>query len=196
LHQVLFGLHTGELSQPIQIESGFVILTVKEVLPAHQGTLTEVHDRVLADFQREKSIDLASARALELSKRAQGGEDFDKAAKSLDLVVKTSDSFARGGSIPDVGTAKQLAAAFNMMIGQVSGPTQTGENWVVFRTVSHEAPNPEDIAKQKGDIEQQLLQTRQNAAFDAFRTSLIDQLKKDGKITINAEAMNRVTHPS
>ncbi len=196
LHQVLFGLHTGELSQPIQVESGFVILTVKDVLPAHQGTLAEVHDRVLADYQREKSIELASARAQELSKRAQAGEDFAKAAKSLDLTVKTSDSFARAGSIPDVGTAKQLAAAFKMTVGQVSGPTQTGENWIVFRTVAHDAPNMEDLAKQKDDIQQQLLTTKQNAAFDAFHTTLVDRLKREGKLTINADAMNRVTHPS
>jgi peptidyl-prolyl cis-trans isomerase D len=196
LHQVLFGLHTGELSQPIQIESGFVILTVKDVLEAHQGTLAEVHDRVLADYQREKSFDLASARAQELSKRAQAGEDFDKAAKSLDLAVKTSDAFARAGSIPDVGTAKQLAAAFKMTVGQVSGPTRTGDNWVVFRIVTHDAPNMEDLAKQKDDIQQQLLQTKQNAAFDAFHTTLIDRLKKEGKLTINNDAMNRVTHPS
>jgi peptidyl-prolyl cis-trans isomerase D len=196
LHQVLFGLHSGELSQPIQIESGFVILTVKDVLEAHQGTLAEVHDRVLADYQREKSFDLASARAQELSKRAQAGEDFDKAAKSLDLAVKTSDAFARAGSIPDVGTAKQLAAAFKMTVGQVSGPTRTGDNWVVFRIVTHDAPNMEDLAKQKDDIQQQLLQTKQNAAFDAFHTTLIDRLKKEGKLTINNDAMNRVTHPS
>jgi len=196
LHQVLFGLHTGELSQPIQIESGFVILTVKEVLQAHQGTLAEVHDRVLADYQREKSFDLASARAQELSKRAQAGEDFDKAAKELDLGVKTSDAFARAGSIPDVGTAKQLATAFKMTVGQVSGPTRAGENWVVFRIVTHDPPNMEDLAKQKDDIQQQLLQSKQNAAFDAFHTTLIDRLTKEGKLTINAEAMNRVTHPS
>jgi peptidyl-prolyl cis-trans isomerase D len=196
LHQVLFGLHSGELSQPIQIESGFVILTVKDVLEAHQGTLAEVHDRVLADYQREKSFDLASARAQELSKRAQAGEDFDKAAKSLDLAVKTSDAFARAGSIPDVGTAKQLAAAFKMTVGQVSGPTRTGDNWVVFRIVTHDAPNMEDLAKQKDDIQQQLLQTKQNAAFDAFHTTLIDRLKKEGKLTINNDAMNRVTHPT
>jgi len=94
LHQVLFALHSGELSQPIQIESGFVILTVKGILEAHQGTLAEVHDRVLADYQHEKSIALASARAQELSRRAQAGEDLDQAAKSLDLAVKTSDAFA------------------------------------------------------------------------------------------------------
>lgn len=196
LHQVLFGLHSGELSQPFQIESGFVILTVKDVLPAHQGTLAEVHDRVLADCQHEKSIALASARAQELSKRAQAGEAFDKVAKSLDLAVKTSDSFARSGSIPDLGTAKQLAAAFKMNVGQVSAPTQSGENWIVFQTVSHEPPNNDDLAKQKADIEQQLLQTKQNAAFDAFRTSLLDQMKKEGKLTINADQMNRITHPS
>jgi parvulin-like peptidyl-prolyl isomerase len=169
---------------------------VKDVLEAHQGTLAEVHDRVLADYQREKSFDLASARAQELSKRAQAGEDFDKAAKSLDLAVKTSDAFARAGSIPDVGTAKQLAAAFKMTVGQVSGPTRTGDNWVVFRIVTHDAPNMEDLAKQKDDIQQQLLQTKQNAAFDAFHTTLIDRLKKEGKLTINNDAMNRVTHPS
>src|SRR5271170_1907424 len=196
LHQVLFALHSGELSQPIQIESGFVILTVKDVLQAHQGTLAEVHDRVLADYQHEKSIDLASARAQELSKRAQAGEDFDKVAKSLDLTVKASDSFARSGSIPDVGTAKQLAAAFKMNVGQVSGPTQSGENLIVFKATAHEAPNPDDLAKQKADIEQQLLQTKQNAAFEAFRTTLLDQMKKEGKLTINADQMNRITHPS
>ncbi len=196
LHQVLFALHSGELSQPIQIESGFVILTVKEVLEAHQGALAEVHDRVLADYQHEKSIDLASTRALELSKRAQAGEDFDKVAKSLDLTVKTSDAFARAGSVPDVGTAKQLGAAFKTAVGQVSAPTQTGENWFVFRTVAHDVPNMDDLAKQKDDIQQQLLQTKQNAAFDAFHTALVDRLKKEGKLTINADAMNRVTNPT
>ena len=111
--------------------------------------------------------------------------------------VKTSDAFARTGSIPDVGTAKQLAAAFKMDVGQVSAPTQIGENWIVFRIVAHELPNPDDLAKQTDDIQQQLLQTKQNAAFDAFHTALIDRLKKEGKLTINADADEpRHTNPS
>ena len=196
LHQALFGLRPGELSEPIQIESGFVILALKDDLPAHQGTLAEVHDQVLADYQKAKAVELASARAQELARRAQSGEDFAKAAKSLDLTVKTSDAFARNGSIPDVGTAKQLAAGFKMAAGQVSAPTQSGENWIVFRTVAHQTPNPDDLAKQHDDIQQQLLQTKQNAAFDAFHTQLIDRLTKEGKLTINRDAMNRVTNPS
>jgi peptidyl-prolyl cis-trans isomerase D len=193
LHQILFGLNPGELSSPIQIDTGYVIITLKEDSPAHQGTLTEVHEQVLADYQKEKSVDLAVTRAQELSKLALSSGDFAKAAKSLGLTVKTSDDFARSGSVPDLGTAKQVAAAFKMDVGKISVPTQAGENWVVFRVAAHELPDPNDLAKQRDDIEQQLLQTKQNAAFDAFHTQLIDRLTKEGKLSINNDAVKRAT---
>ena len=196
LHQTLFALHTGELSQPIQIDSGFVILTVKNISPAHQATLAEVHDRTLTDYQHEKSVDLARSRAEELSRRVRAGEDFDAVVKSLGLAAKTSDPFARNGSIPDVGTSRQLASAFTLGVGQAGSPIQSGENWVVFRTLSHQVPDPADLAKQADDIRQQLLQTKQNAAFEAFHTSLVTQLTHEGKLSINSEAVDRLTRPS
>jgi peptidyl-prolyl cis-trans isomerase D len=196
LHQMLFALHPGELSQPLQIDSGFVIITPKNISQAHQATLAEVHDQVLADYQHEKSLALARSSAEELSKRVRAGEDFDKVAASLGLTVKKSDPFARNGSIPDVGTSRQLASAFALPIGQTGTPIQSGENWVVFRTLSHEVPDPADLAKQAGDLRQELLQTKQNAAFEAFHTSLVNRLTQEGKLTINTDAVNRVTRPS
>ena len=76
-----------------------------------------------------------------------GGTALDKAAKSLGIDVKTSDSFSRTGSIPDVGTGKQVSEAFTMGVGQVSKPVQSGSNWLVYSVVSHELPNPDDIVK-------------------------------------------------
>ena len=186
----------GELSSPIQVDAGFAILTPKDILPAHPGTLAEVHDQVLADYQREKSIDLARARAQDLAKRAASGESFDAAAKSLGVEVKASDSFAHNGSIPDVGSAKQLQDAFALAVGQVGKAQQLGDNWVVYRVASRDAANPVDLAQQTKDIQQQLLQTKQSAAYDAFRTALLDLLKKEGKLTINAEAVSRLTKSS
>jgi hypothetical protein len=66
LHQALFQLRPGELSQPLQVPQGFVILTPKDVQPAHQGTLPEVRDRVIADYQQEKSIELARTKVAHL----------------------------------------------------------------------------------------------------------------------------------
>ncbi|HTR48593.1 MAG TPA: peptidylprolyl isomerase [Verrucomicrobiae bacterium] len=196
LHQALFALRTGEISQPIQIESGYVMLSVKDIQSAHQGSLAEVHDRVLADYQDEKSVDLAHSRAEELSKRAQAGEDFDKVAKSLGLTAKASDSVARAGSIPEIGTGRQVSDAFNMKIGQVSVASQAGANWFVYRLVSHDALNLADLANQQNDVQQQLLQTKQSAAFEAFRKDLLDRLKKEGKLTVNSEVEDRITHSS
>ncbi|MGH9686010.1 MAG: peptidyl-prolyl cis-trans isomerase [Candidatus Acidiferrales bacterium] len=196
LHEMVFSLQPGELSQPIQTDAGYVIVTVKDILPAHQGTLAEVHTQALADYQHEKSIDLARQRAADLSQKLKAGESLDKAAKELGLTVGVSDSFARNGSVPAVGSGRQLSAAFDLNPGQTGGPTQIEGNWVVYQVVSRESANPSDFAAQQAGIKQELLQSRQNAAFEAFRTSLLDSLKKEGKLTINSDAMTRFTQTS
>lgn len=199
LHQVLFELRPGELSQPLRVENGYAILTVKQLLPAHQGKLDEVHDRVLADYQQEKSLEQAHARAEELAKRAHGGEAFDKVAKGLGIEVKSSEPFAETGSVPDVASGQQLRAAFTLSAGQVSNPLQAGTGWLVYRVVSHEAANSEDLATQpdlKQGIYAAILQAKRSAAYAAFRTALEDRLKKEGKLTINDEAVKRLTHSS
>jgi peptidyl-prolyl cis-trans isomerase D len=191
--QMLFELHVGELSSPMHVDKGYVIVTPAQILPAHQATLDEVRPKVLSDYQQENSLELARARADQLAKDVQGGEALDKAAKALGLEVKTSDPFSRTGSIPDIGTADQIESAFTMSVGQVSTPKDVGGNWLVYKVVAHEAANPDDLAKQESDIKQQLLQTKQAAAFDAFKTALENRMKQEGKLTINANVVQSLT---
>jgi peptidyl-prolyl cis-trans isomerase D len=196
LHQVLFQLRPGELSTPLQSDKGYAIVTVKNIEPAHQGTLAEVHDRVLSDYQQELSLQLAKSKADDLAKRTAAGESFEAAAKALGLEPKTPASFARVGSVPDLGSAHQLEAAFGAPVNQVSTPTQIGGAWVVYKVVAHEPVILTELFAQHDQIEQQLLQAKQGAAFDAFRTALEDRLKKEGKLTINNDALKRLSKTS
>jgi peptidyl-prolyl cis-trans isomerase D len=189
----VFQLRPGELSQPIQTPQGIVIVTPKDVQAGHQGTFAEVRDRVLADYQQEKSVELAKSKAEELAKQAKSGEAFDKAAKSLNLDAKTSESLSRTGSIPDVGSGQLIEAAFTMPVGQVSDTKDVGGSWLVYRVAAHEPVNDAAVVLQADQIRQQLLQSKQSAAFDAFRLALEDRLKKEGKLVINADAMKRLT---
>jgi peptidyl-prolyl cis-trans isomerase D len=193
LHQVLFELRQAELGAPLQIERGYVILTPKDILPAHQGTLAETRDRVLADYRRDNSVTLAKTKADQLAKLVQGGEPLAKAAKSLGLETKTSQPFARNGQVADLGSASQLSAAFTMNVGQVSPATQLAGNWTVYQIVAQEKPKPEDLILQKPQIEQQVLQQKQEAAFDAFRKALEDRLKKEGKLVIDENNMKALS---
>ena len=185
----IFGQRTDELSLPIHTDRGYLILSVRGVLPAHQGTLDEVRDRVIADLKQQKSTDIARQKADDLDKRLKSGEKFDTAAKALGLDPKTSDLFARNGSISGAASGKQLSAAFQMKPGDIGPPLNLGTSWFVYRVAEKQEPNPADFDKQKKDLTDQVLQTKRNLAFEAFRTSLEARLKREGKLRIMSEKL-------
>jgi peptidyl-prolyl cis-trans isomerase D len=166
-----------------------VVLSVLQIQTAHPGTLEEVRERVITDLKREKSTELARSKAEELSKRAKAGEKFDAAAKALGLEAKTSDSFARNGTVPGVASGKQLGAAFNLKPGDVVAPLNLGQNWLVFRVAEKQEPNPLDFEKQKKELTAEVLQNKRSLAFDAFRSSLENRLKQEGKLRLMPEKL-------
>src|ERR1700726_4286973 len=136
----IFRLRQGDLSLPIRTDRGYIVLTVKEILPAHQGTLEEVRDKVVAELKQQKANEMARAKAEDLAKRVKAGEKFDAAAKSLGLEPKTSDLFARNGSVSGAASGKQLSAAFHMKAGEVGAPLSLGANWMVYRVAEKQEP--------------------------------------------------------
>jgi len=64
-------LRAGELSLPIRTDRGYVVLSLKTVLPAHQATVEEVRDKIIAELKREKAAELARNQAEELVNAAR-----------------------------------------------------------------------------------------------------------------------------
>jgi peptidyl-prolyl cis-trans isomerase D len=187
--EAIFRLHQGELSLPIRTDRGYIVLYIKEILATHQGTLEEVRDKVIAELKQQKATEMARTKAEDLAKRVKAGEKFDAAAKSLGLEPKTSDLFARDGSISGAASGKQLSAAFQMNAGEVGAPLGLGSNWLVYRVAEKQEPNPADFEKQKKDLTEQVLQTKRNVAFEAFRSALEEHLKRDGKLQIMSDRL-------
>jgi len=185
----IFGQRPDEVSLPIHTDRGYLIVAVRGVLPAHQGTLDEVRDRVVTELKQQKSTEIARQKADDLEKRLKSGEKFETAAKALGLDPKTSDLFARNGSITGAASGKQLSAAFQMKPGDVGPPLNLGSSWFVYRILEKQEPNPADFEKQKKDLTDQVLQTKRNLAFEAFRTALEARLKQEGKLRIMTEKL-------
>ncbi len=185
----IFRLREGEVSQPIRTDRGYVVLSLKQVIPAHQASLDEVRDKIVVSLKQEKAQELARQKADELAKRIKNGEKFDAAAKALGLDPKTSDDFSRAGSIAGVGSGKQLSAAFNMKAGEVSAPQNIGTNWLIYRVESKIEPNPADFEKQKKDLGDQVLNDKRGLAYEAFRSGLEQRLKQEGKLKLMPEKL-------
>ena len=187
--EAIFRLHQNELSLPIRTDRGYLVLSVKQILPAHPGSLEEVRDKIVAELKQQKSTELARAKAEDLAKRVKAGEKFAATAKSLGLEAKTSDLLARNGSIAGAVSGKQIAAAFQLKSGDVGAPLNLGANWFVYRVAEKQEPDPADFAKQKKELTDQVLQTKRSLAFEAFRTSLEARLKQEGKLQIMSDKM-------
>ncbi len=185
----IFRLRPEELSLPVRTDRGYVVLSVKSILPAHQGSLEEVRDRVINDLKREKSTDLAKAKADELIKRVKAGEKFDTAARSLGLEPKTSDLIARDGTISGAASGKQVSAAFSLKSGEVAAPLNLGQNWLVYRVAEKTEANSADFDKQKKQLTEELLQSKRKLAFEAFQTALENRLKLEGKLKLMPEKL-------
>jgi peptidyl-prolyl cis-trans isomerase D len=192
----IFRLRPGDVSAPIRTDRGFVVLSVKEALPGHPGTLAEVRDRVLADYRRDRSNELAKSRAEELARRAKAGNDLAGAARALGFEAQTSDLVVRATAIPDVGSASQLGPAFTLAPGQAGDAVFLGANWVVFRVLERQAANPDDLSTQRQEINQQMLQSRREMAYEAFRTSLETRLRNEGRLEYNEANMRRLMNPT
>jgi peptidyl-prolyl cis-trans isomerase D len=185
----IFRLRQGELSLPVHTDRGYLILSIKQILPVHQGSLEEVRDKVVAELKQQKASAEARVKADELSKRVKAGEKFDVAAKALGLEAKISDDLARSGSISNVASGKQLAPAFQLKPGDVGPPLNLGANWLVYKVADKQEPKPEDFDKQKKEITEAVLQNKRSLAFEAFRTALEDRLKKEGKLQLMPEKL-------
>jgi peptidyl-prolyl cis-trans isomerase D len=185
----IFRLRPNELSLPLRTDRGYVILSVKQISPAHQGSLEEVREQVVNDLKQQESTTLAKTKADDLAKRVKAGEKFDAATKALGLEAKTSELISRNDSIPSAASGKQLGEAFQMKQGDVGAPLAMGTTWMVYRVAAREEPNPADFEKQKKSLTDQLLQSNRSIAFEAFKTALETRLKQEGKVKLMPEKL-------
>ena len=108
------------------------------------------------------------------------------------MPVQTPAAFTRTGDISGVGSAQLVDTAFTLPVGQTGAPKQVSGGWMLYHVAAHDQADPAEMILQSEQIKQQLLQSKQAAAYDAFRTALEDRLKKEGKLNINADALKRL----
>jgi peptidyl-prolyl cis-trans isomerase D len=109
---VVFALKEGAVSDLVQSEYGFHIVTVTSLKPASQKTLAEAHDAIVAELKTAKMSKKYSELAEQFSNTVEEQSDSLKpVADKLGLKVETAENLGRTPN-PALGTALYNNAKF------------------------------------------------------------------------------------
>ncbi len=113
--QAALSLKPQEISKPIALPDGIVLLQVvnrqESVLPA----LTQIKDRVAEAARLEKAREAAAQEAKKMLARLRQGEPLAKVAAQKGLTVQDSGFFTRPQGFPGHPQARSLtSAAFSL----------------------------------------------------------------------------------
>jgi peptidyl-prolyl cis-trans isomerase D len=185
-----FQLHKGEVGTPITVPKGQALIQLADIVLEHLPTLDEVRARVEEDYRAQQSKTLSVEKARQFAAQVKTG-DFAKIAKADGLTVKESKDFTQQDTIEGVGPGSQLPTAFTLNEGQTSDVVPAGGRSLLFRVVSHSAPDEADFAKQRDQITEELLDRKRNLAFELFEQNLKAQLVRSGELKLNNLALQQ-----
>jgi peptidyl-prolyl cis-trans isomerase D len=183
-----FTAKPGDPPQSAPTGEGYAVFQVTGIAPAHAPSFADWKSHVLVDYREQQLPVLLSQKTKELSDMATATHDLAKAAKEAGATVKTSDLIGQTGQVPDFGEVAQVAPQlFEMNVGAISGPIETGRTGVVVKIVDKQQPSADEMAKNFDQTRDQLLDERRNEAFSVFMGGVWDYYKKHNRVRFSAK---------
>jgi len=182
----LFTLQPDELASVFAIGKKYYLIKMKEKKEAHIAPLEDVRDAVQTAVQREKRFELARQQAGEALKAlAENNFDWAAVAKKNRLKIKTVELTRSGDFVAGLGRNPALKqAAFKLEDGQTADQVfATESSSVLIRAQQKILPTQEAFEQEKKALRQQLLQAKQQEAFDQY----IIELKKQYPVDVDRD---------
>jgi peptidyl-prolyl cis-trans isomerase D len=184
-----FAAKPGAAPQVSSTGDGFAVFQVGDVKSAHAPTFEEYKSHLVDDFREQQLPQLLARKTNELADKAHAENNLAQAAKELGATLKTSDLVGQTGQVPDIGALSTAAPdLFELKIGQISKPINTGHSGIVAKIDDKQEPTPEETVKNFDATREQLLSEKREQMFEVFVTDLTDRYQKQGGIRMNKRA--------
>ena len=189
----VFGLEKNRAGSPIAVGEGYAIPVLLDVLPSHPPEFSEAKEQSKEDLILERSKEIMMTKAAELAKLAEQQKDIKKAAQSMGITVKASPSITSEGTIPGVGSVRDIASKmFSLAVGGLGGPETLSGGQFVYQVASKEMPKDDDLEGKRQEIQAQLLNQKRQLAFDVFQDDLKSKLVTAGRIKIHQDVLTQI----
>jgi len=180
--KMLASMGTGDITQPIRIPNGFIILKLEEKRGGATNVLRdEVHVRHILIKPSEIRSEAATQQLAErLYERIKNGEDFAELAKSFS---EDPGSALNGGDLnwvdPNSLVPEFREQMANAPQGEVTRPFRTQYGWHVLEVLGRRATDSTEQAR-----EQQALNVLRNRKYDEELQTWLRQIRDEAYVEI------------
>jgi peptidyl-prolyl cis-trans isomerase D len=188
------GLQKGGVTGVIQAPANkLAVAVVTAVFPARPSELAEVEPSIRAMLTATKLKQVIEMKQKEvLAKAKAAGGDLQTLAKSLGLEVKTTQEFARNGTVDGIGPAVSVYEAFDLPPGSVFAPSSVTDTRLICKVESRIPADPSKLADERNSIAQALKEEKTRRRTELLQDSLRTALFNAGKLKIHREAITRL----
>ncbi|OHV81455.1 peptidylprolyl isomerase [Rhizobium sp. LCM 4573] len=186
--QDVFRTEPGADALPVNFgNDGYLWFEVREVIPERDRTLSEVRERVVADWTAEQQRQALTARANELKGRLDKGETLAAIAGELGLSVETKQGVRRNTEDAIFGN-EAIAAAFAGPVGATgTALAADGESRLLMKVIGSEQAPADALSS-----DPQLDRIAESAGDDML-DQMVNRLQNDYGVTINQAAADQAT---
>ncbi len=178
VNNFVFRSKQGTVSDLFQIERGYLVLQVMDILPEHVKSLAEVKEQIVTKLKHDKAMTAAKEKCQAAYSRAASAASLAAVATENGLAVQTTDSFPMSGYVQNVGREPAfVGAAFALNPGQVSKPVEGSRGYFLLRLIEKSSFNEQEFASQKENLKTQILNRRQQSMFGQWYAALKEKSK-------------------
>jgi peptidyl-prolyl cis-trans isomerase D len=184
-----FQLKVGEISPPISLSKGYIVIKLLEIQESYMPKFDEVKDEVESDFRIEGSERIAQQKIHTIKEKLNSSELFEKIVEENQLDMKSTDLFTYDQYIPQLGSSSQFfKKAFAMQSNQVSQVISLENGYFIFRVAEKIEAKVSEFEEQKEELKTQMLYQKQMNLL----SQILSRLREKRKININSELYNRL----
>ena len=191
----VFGLMKDQFGTALEVQNGYAVPQVVEIVEAHDAALEEVKARVAAEAKAEKSRELATEKANKVRQQIEGGKTALPAlAQSVGAEIKTSEKITRGGVIPEFGSiAERDAELFSLPVGKAALPVSLSGKTLVFAVKSRDEVKTDEMAKALPTLREEMLPSKRARYFEAYIQEQQKKMRASGAISVNESMLAQLS---
>jgi peptidyl-prolyl cis-trans isomerase D len=191
--EAAFALAPGDLSEPIQTDTGFHLILVEERREAGKTPFEDVSLELARELATKAAAgERAQQTASALAEQVRAGESLEAAARGRLLTLERTGMLRRrpDGFVPGLGAASELlATAFTLDPDAASSPRifTVGSQLVLIQLLERSSPDEDTLADALLAAEQQLLDAKRNRMIQDWVDARREQLRAEGRLLVNTE---------